>query len=168
MPGLPALKPGGAHLRNDSAYFLTGRVRDWREMRSAEARAIQSQQDADGGFRYSGPFSGGHFEDTASGYEAERAVKLLDWAAYSGHSQSREAGVRSLERMRRFRTPRGAQTWEMPLHTPDLLASAWLVRAYLRGYELTGRREYLRPNEVTTWENTILQRFSNSIHLLSD
>ena len=33
--------------------------------------------------------------------------------------------------------PRGAQTWECPLHTPDILASALLVRAYTLGYELT-------------------------------
>ena len=45
--------------------------------------------------------------------------------------------------MKRFRTPRGAQTWELPLHTPDILASAYLVAAYLRGYELTGKKEYL-------------------------
>jgi hypothetical protein len=45
--------------------------------------------------------------------------------------------------MKRFHTPRGAQTWELSLHTPDLLASAWLVWAYVRGYELTGNEEYL-------------------------
>jgi hypothetical protein len=64
----------------------------------------------------------------------------------------RESGIKSLERMRRFRTPRGAQTWEMPLHTPDILASAWLVRAYLRGFELTGRKEYLR--DAARWATT--------------
>jgi hypothetical protein len=45
--------------------------------------------------------------------------------------------------MKHFRTPRGAQTWECPLHTPDILAAAQLVHAYVRGYELTGRRDYL-------------------------
>jgi hypothetical protein len=45
--------------------------------------------------------------------------------------------------MKRFRTPRGAQTWELSLHTPDILASAHLVRAYVRGYELSGKKEYL-------------------------
>ena len=45
--------------------------------------------------------------------------------------------------MKRFHTPRGAQTWELPLHTPDILAAAYLVGAYVRGYQLTGRQEYL-------------------------
>jgi hypothetical protein len=34
--------------------------------------------------------------------------------------------------------PRGAQTWEIPLHTPDILAAAWLVEVYLDAYELSG------------------------------
>jgi hypothetical protein len=45
--------------------------------------------------------------------------------------------------MKHFHDPRGAQTWEVPLHTPDILASAYLVHAYVRGYELTSRRDYL-------------------------
>ena len=32
----------------------------------------------------------------------------------------------------------------MPLHTPDQLASASLVTAYVRGYQLTGNPDYLR------------------------
>jgi hypothetical protein len=152
IPDLLDLKPDGSHLRNDTAYFLTGRARQWREMRAAEAYSIREQEQPDASFHYSGPYGRGHFEDTASGYEAERAVKLLDWAAYSGDVAVRESGIKSLERMRRFRTPRGAQTWEIPLHTPDILASAWLVRAYLRGYELTGRREYLR--DAVKWAIT--------------
>ena len=45
--------------------------------------------------------------------------------------------------MKRFRTPRGAQVWEVSLHTPDILASAYLVWAYVRGYEITGNKDYL-------------------------
>jgi hypothetical protein len=45
--------------------------------------------------------------------------------------------------MKRFRTPRGAQTWELSLHTPDLLASAHCTRAYVLGYELTKDQKYL-------------------------
>ena len=52
--------------------------------------------------------------------------------------------MKTLEYMKRFRTPRGAQTWELSLHTPDVLASAYLVWAYVRGYVLTGENEYLK------------------------
>lgn len=50
----------------------------------------------------------------------------------------------TLEYMKRFRTPRGAQVWEIPLHTPDQLAAAYLVWAYTRGFELTGDQSYLQ------------------------
>jgi hypothetical protein len=143
VPQLKELVPNGSHLRNDIAYFLTGRVAQWRQLRAAETEAVRAEQRADGSFRYDGPLRRGHFEDTASGFEAQRAVVLLEWAQLSGDGQVREAGMKSLEHLRRFRTPRGAQTWEVPLHTPDVLASAWLVRAYLRGYELCGRSDYL-------------------------
>jgi hypothetical protein len=47
--------------------------------------------------------------------------------------------------------PRGAQSWEVPLHTPDILASAHLVRAYTLGYELTGDAELLRRAKDWAW-----------------
>jgi len=55
-----------------------------------------------------------------------------------------EAAQRTLRFMQRFDVPRGAQVWEVPLHTPDQLASAYAVWACVRGFELTGNRQYLR------------------------
>ena len=143
IPSLPRLVPGGSHIVNDSIYFLTGRAGEWLNMRSAGARGIIAEQKPDGSFRYDGKFRRGHFEDTASGYCAARAVQLLEHARLTGDAASLQAGVKALEFMKHFRDPRGAQTWEVPLHTPDILASAFLVHAYVRGYELTGQRDYL-------------------------
>jgi len=137
------LVPGGAHIVNDSIYFVTGRAAEWLNLRAAGARAIIAEQQPDGSFRYTGKFQRGHFEDTASGYCAARAVELLEHARLTGDAASLPAGLKALEFMRHFRDPRGAQIWECPLHTPDILAAAHLVRAYVRGYELTGRRDYL-------------------------
>jgi hypothetical protein len=47
--------------------------------------------------------------------------------------------------------PRGAQTWECPLHTPDILASAQMVRAYTLGYELSGDPELLAQARYWAW-----------------
>jgi hypothetical protein len=152
LPKMDNLVPDGSHLRNDAAWLLSGRAAQWRDLRRTEAEAIRVSQQADGAFRYDGPLARGHFENTASGYEAERAARLLDWAWYSGDPRYLEAGLKSLDRMRRFRTPRGAQIWEVPLHTPDILAAAWLVRAYLRGYELTERADLLR--QAVNWAMT--------------
>jgi len=143
IPSLPRLVPGGAHIPNDAIYFLTGRAHEWLEMRATGARGIMAEQKPDGSFRYDGKYRRGHFEDTASGYCASRAVELLEHARLTGDAASLQAGVKALEFMKHFRDPRGAQTWECPLHTPDIMAAAYLVHAYVRGYELTGQHDYL-------------------------
>jgi len=143
VPEVPRLVPHGAHVCNDSIYFVTARAAEWKEIRAQQVRGILSRQQSDGSFRYAGKYARGHFEDTASGVCARPAATLLEYARITGDATALEAGVRTLEYMKRFRTPRGAQVWEVPLHTPDLLASAYLVWAYVRGYELTGRDEYL-------------------------
>lgn len=144
VPELPgALVPGGAHVRNEAAYFVTGNAPLWLEQTGSEARGLIQAQQPDGGYLYRGPYRRGHFEDTASGVCARPAARLLELAHLTGNREYLAAGVKTLEYMKRFRTPRGAQTWELSLHTPDVLASAYLVWAYVRGYELTGNEEYL-------------------------
>lgn len=148
-PELPRIVPGGAHIRNDSIYFASGRAEEWLRQAKAEiARHIAAQQ-PDGSYRYDGPYRRGHFENTASGLCATHAARLLELAHLTGDKDALAAGVRTLDYMKRFRVPRGAQTWEVPLHTPDLLGSAYLVWAYVRGYELTGDKAYLA--EARRW-----------------
>ncbi len=142
-PDLPRLVPGGGHLPNEAIYFVTGRADEWLRMRAGQVKGVLGEQQADGSFRYAGPYRRGHYEDTASGHCASRAAILLDWARATGDAAALEGGLRTLEYMKRFQVPRGAQTWELSLHTPDILASAYLVRAYVAGYELTGKAEYL-------------------------
>jgi len=143
IPEMPRLAGGGSHVRNDAMYFVTGRARQWLAMRRNQAKGIIRRQKPDGSFRYKGKYRRGHFEDTASGFCARPAATLLDYAWLTGDQEALKAGLKTLDYMRRFRTPRGAQTWELSLHTPDILASAYLVWAYVRGYELTGKDEYL-------------------------
>ena len=142
-PKTGPLIPGGAHVRNDAIFFVTGQADRWLQIRSGEVRGIISRQKPDGSFRYSGKYRRGHFEDTSSGHCARPAAVLLEWARMTGDPDARRAGLKALEFMKRFRTPRGAQTWELSLHTPDILASAYLIQAYVYGYELTGNKAYL-------------------------
>jgi hypothetical protein len=76
-------------------------------------------------------------------------MTLLDYAWLTGDAAALEAGTKTLDYMKRFQVPRGAQVWELSLHTPDILASAYLVWSYVRGYELTGKKEYLA--EARRW-----------------
>jgi hypothetical protein len=148
-PNLPRLVPGGAHVANGTIYFVTGRAQQWLDGQSQHVQGIMKRQQPDGSFRYDGPYRRGHFEDTASGACARPAADLLEYARVTGDRAALEAGLKTLDYMKRFRVPRGAQTWELALHTPDQLASAYLVWAYVRGYELTGKQEYLA--EARRW-----------------
>jgi hypothetical protein len=80
-------------------------------------------------------------------------TSLLEAAAFCGDRELLDAALARLRAMNKFRhgVPRGAQTWECPLHTPDILASAHLVRAYTLGYELTGDREFLEQARYWAW-----------------
>jgi len=148
-PRLEKLVGGGSHVRNDAIYFIQSRVAEWLEMRRRRARGTAKGQQPDGSWRYKGKYGRTHFEDTASGICARPAATLLEFAWTTGDKPALDAGLKALEYMKRFRTPRGAQTWECPLHIPDVLASAYLVWAYTRGYELTGREDFLA--EARRW-----------------
>jgi len=149
MPEVPSLVAGGSHIRNDAAWFVSGRAAEWLKVRNAEMEGVLAKQQKDGSFRYDGKYRRGHFENTSSGQCAIPAFQLLEHARLTGDGRALAGGLRALEYMKRFRTPRGAQVWECPLHAPDILASAYLVLAYARGYELTGKKEYLRL--ATRW-----------------
>jgi len=149
LPSTPNFVPNGSHVRNPAAWFVTGRAESWLHLKRGQIDSILRRQKEDGSFRYDGKMRRGHFENTASGVCALPAKDLLEFARFTGDKRALNAGLRALEYMKRFRTPRGAQVWEVPLHTPDILASANLVWAYVRGYELTGNKEYLA--EARRW-----------------
>lgn len=142
-PEMPELVPGGSHIPNEAIYFVAGQAESWLQYQRSRARSLINQQQPDGSYRYQGEYARGHFEDTASGVCARPAAALLEFAYKTGDEEALQAGLKTLDYMQRFRTPRGAQVWEIPLHTPDILASGYLVWAYVRGYQLTGNEQYL-------------------------
>ncbi|HEX6971010.1 MAG TPA: hypothetical protein VF234_02180, partial [Limnochordia bacterium] len=79
----------------------------------------------------------------ALGLTATPAWSVLYYARVTGDPAARAAGLRALAAMREFRVPRAAQTWEVPVHAPDILAAAKAVGAYVEGYRITGDPAYL-------------------------
>jgi hypothetical protein len=81
-------------------------------------------------------------------------AQALEAAAFCG---DRELIARCLTALRAQQqryangVPRGAQTWEIPLHTPDILASAHLVKAYVLGYKLSGDPVFLEQARYWAW-----------------
>jgi len=112
----------------------------------------------DGSIHYQPPTGGldlgkTYWSPDADGLTATHVVTVLEDAAFSGDPTLLSQGVRLLEALGKWRdtVPRGAQTWEVPLHTPDILASALLVRAYTLGYELTGQPAFLEQARYWAW-----------------
>jgi hypothetical protein len=129
------------------------------EQARAMSHALSGRFEPDGSIRYR-PQSDGvdygrtHFCDEANGLTAGPICELLEAATFAGDRTATEEGLRLLRILqRRFAlgVPRGAQTWEIPLHTPDILASAYLVRAFALGYEISGDADLLDSARYWAW-----------------
>ncbi len=82
---------------------------------------------------------------------ARNAYEILRYARISGNGDAYRAGVRALQAMRRFTVPRAAQVWEVPVHTPDILAAADAIDAYIEAYWYDGDRRWLREAQRWAW-----------------
>ena len=125
---------------------------------AAQARKVRSYiatQHADGTWRFSGEKAGdpagpspdyavlGPVGASEVGLTAAKASEVLRFALIVADPEATQAGLKAARAMRQFRIPRAAQVWEVPVHTPDIYASAWAVNAYVDAYRLTGEREFL-------------------------
>jgi hypothetical protein len=146
------------HVRYPVAALLYGKVLENSRQAGQHARNLAKQFDADGAIRYrasaNGPdFAKTHFTNEASGLTAQHVNEFLRAAAFAGDKALISEALNRLRALDRFRNgvPRGAQTWEVPLHTPDILGSANLVHAYVLGYELTSEQEFLEQARYWAW-----------------
>jgi len=85
----------------------------------------------------------GDVGETNCGLIARELNGILTWALRTGRQEFINAGIRGLRKLNSFSVPRGAQTWEVHAHTPDVYAAALAVDANILGYHLTGDSEYL-------------------------
>ncbi len=127
--------------------------------RAGTSSSLASRFEPDGSIRYRAApgatdYGRTHFCDEASGLTGEVVFRLLEAGVYAGDRTMVDEGLRLLRIVqRRFDhgVPRGAQTWEIPLHTPDVLGSAYLVKAFALGHELTGDSELLDAARYWAW-----------------
>jgi hypothetical protein len=149
---------GVGHVRYPVVSLIYGHVAETAERAKQIGQAALGSFEADGSIRYH-PLAGGpdygktHTTNEANGLTSSTVANLLEAAAFAGDRELLDAALARLRAMDKFRqgVPRGAQTWECPLHTPDILASAHLVRAYTLGYELTGDRDFLEQARYWAW-----------------
>lgn len=82
--------------------------------------------------------------DTSNGYTATSAFQVLYFARLTGDQRLVDAGLKALDFLETQPLhPEGAQTWELSLHVPDLLASSWVMQSFIEGYRLTSEERYL-------------------------
>ena len=149
---------GVGHVRTPAPALLYGATTQNAERAAVIGRSLLHEFEPDGSVRYQKPEKGNdlsrkHFAPDANGLTAQRVATVLELAIFSGDADLTAEGIRLLRGLAKFKNtvPRGAQTWEVPLHTPDILAAANLVRAYALGYELTGEQEFYQSAEYWAW-----------------
>jgi len=158
VPSAELNAAGVGHVRFPVESLVYGHVAETAERAAQGGRAMLGRFDPDGSVKYR-PSAGGpdygktHFTNEATGFTARPVMDLLEAAAFSGDRELLDAALRRLRAMDKFYNgvPRGAQTWECPLHTPDILASALMVRAYTLGYELSGEPGFLEEARYWAW-----------------
>jgi hypothetical protein len=146
------------HISYPVESLLYGHVEENAQRAEQRARATLSRFEKDGSLHYHAPAKGPDLGKTnatpeANGLTAPVVAQLLQDAAVCGNRELIEQGLWVLRAMDKFAgtVPRGAQTWEVPLHTPDVLASAYLVRAYVLGFELSGDAHFLERARYWAW-----------------
>lgn len=163
-PAIAAVDPNAydaaavGHIRYPVQSLVYGHVAENVDRAAAAGRALVGKFEPDGTYSYKSDagkpnYGRTHFAPDANGLTATHVATLLEHAAVSGDPDLIRDGLRLLRAMDKFRdaVPRGAQTWECPLHIPDVLAAAKLVRAYTVGYELAGDPAFLESAKYWAW-----------------
>ncbi|MDR2437816.1 MAG: glycoside hydrolase family 127 protein [Planctomycetaceae bacterium] len=143
LPATPRLDHGGAHLHNPAAFLLSGRAEQFRNFCRNEGKGLCQQQRADGAFPYNGKYLKGHWENTASGHCGNALFRLLYDYRVTGDKELLNAAVKGLEFANKYTVPRGAQVWELSLHTPDIMGSSRMCMANVWAFEATNEKKYL-------------------------
>jgi hypothetical protein len=150
------------HLQPPLAGLARGRFRDIQPQAATAASQLLGPTsgtfDADGIARYRPPtqgidYSRTHSSREANGFAALPVLRALQAALHAGDRELVRVALERLGDLERFRggVPRGAQTWEIPLHTPDILAAAHMVKAYVLAYRVTGDARHLERAREWAW-----------------
>lgn len=155
--------PGVGHVRRHTPALIAaereGVIDAYIRVRETQARHLLGQFDEDGILPYT-PVPGRldygetHFTNHANGLAATALREILETAVLTGEPEITQAALELLDQQTVLyanSVPRGAQTWEIALHTPDILASAGMMQCYTLGYLLTGRADYLAEARYWAW-----------------
>lgn len=146
-----------SHVRTPAPPLVLGGVVDYVKARHTEAMNLLTQFDTQGIKHYrpgKTDYAKTHYADHANGLAAAHVTRILEAATLSADPKLIAQSLALLDKQTVLyagTVPRGAQTWEIPLHTPDILASAYMVKAYVLGYVISERSEYLEQARYWAW-----------------
>ncbi len=140
-----------SHIQRPVSPLLAGDIQAWLRVRADHL--AKGNKELSNGFReWHKPAKGADLGETlgatdCNGYTAMALEKLLIDATWSGDEAEIARALSALDKaLARYEgtVPRGAQPWEMPLHTPDIIASGLMVRCCALGYLLKSDVQYLK------------------------
>ena len=142
-----------SHIQRPVSPLLAGDVNAWLDARDARLR-VGAKNLADGYRVWKKPRPNAKYDygetlgaSDCNGYTAMALEELLVDATWSGDEAEIAKALAALDKaLARYEgtVPRGAQPWEMPLHTPDIIASGLMVRCCALGYLLKPDARYLK------------------------
>ena len=145
------LEPLAALVLGDIQAHLSKRAADVRQrLLSFPADRIVRYHRREGAPDYAST----HVTDHANGLAAVALTGLVEYAGWTGSAAVAREVLAIVDRQTELYAagvPRGAQTWEMPLHTPDILASGRLVHLYVLAYLISGEPRYLEQARYWAW-----------------
>ncbi|HPA16893.1 MAG TPA: hypothetical protein PLU30_04050 [Verrucomicrobiae bacterium] len=159
LPKNTVYAEGVSHVRPPVPPLLFGRLSEYLDHRLAAATQMIKGFDADGIHHYrpapdKPDFARTLGKDHANGLSATPLENILETATLNTDPSLVREALGLLDKQTALyagTVPRGAQPWEMPLHTPDILGSARLTRCYTLGFLLTGEPKYLEQARYWAW-----------------
>ena len=148
-----------SHIHFPAPVLVAGNVSRWLDDRASALR--QMNKDLSSGKRlWKAPKGKADLGETlgadhCNGYTSMLLLPLLQAASWCGNEEEIAKALAIVDKVTELyhgTVPRGAQPWEMPLHTPDIMASANLMRAYVLAYQLKREPRYL--DEARHWAYT--------------
>lgn len=154
------LNSGVSHVRFGLLpYLLEGGVEGRIAQSVAAARRTLERFDDEGILPYQQRegkpnYAETHFANHANGHSAPVVNRILEACLLAGDPDLRAQALALVDRQTALYAkgvPRGAQTWECPLHIPDILASGHLVAMYAMAYQLSGEERHLEQARYWAW-----------------
>ncbi|MHC4087155.1 MAG: hypothetical protein ACYSU5_18385 [Planctomycetota bacterium] len=157
IPPAQPFSSGVSHVRMPSPALLFGRTYEYVRRRHNGALSQLGGFDEKGIKLYrpgKTDYSRTHFAKHANGLSGRAVAGILEAASLSADKELIDKALELLDKQTALyadTVPRGAQTWEIPLHTPDIMASAHMVKAYTLGYIISGKEKYLEQARYWAW-----------------